>query len=131
MDNERDAIERAKPPAGYALAFDGEPIKKCCNACIYFQHDQEYQYHWYDCNLDTRIANLKGFPFPNGCKHFDLHWEFTVDWDAEARRMDEEKAICEYLSGGKCYSYGWKDCDSAVSVDEYTRECKKALPESE
>lgn len=115
---------------GFALAFDGTQIKKSCEACGQYYHYQEYSNHEYGCNVNdgnNPMQSLPSFPFKNGCKHFELHYTYTVDWDAEAKRMDAEREICGNLSDGHCYSSLWKDCESAVVVDEYTRNCKKTL----
>lgn len=129
--NEQPAQNSAPEPlAGYALAFDGEPIKKSCEPCGDYYHYQEYSNHEYGCNWNdgnNSMQNLPNFPFKNGCKHFSLHYGYTIDWEAEAKRDDAEHAICQYLGRGKCYSHCWQNCDSAVVVDEYTRDCKKAL----
>lgn len=129
MDNERHAIEAAAPPAGYALAFNGEHIKKSCKTCGYLSEDGEYSNVFLICNHndgDNPMQNLPGFPFKNGCKHFNLHFGYTVDWEAEDRRMSAEYAICQHLSHGKCYSYGWEECEHSTPIDKYTRECKRA-----
>lgn len=128
-ENEQTAQNSAPEPlAGYALAFEGTPIKKSCETCIHFEHYQEYSYHELHCHHDERLERLKGFPFPNGCKHFDLHWTYTIDWDAEAKRMDAEKEICDHLSHGRCFkSVG--GCENSEPEEGEYPKCKKA-PES-
>lgn len=123
MDNERHAIDT--PPKGYALAFNGELIKRSCEACIHFFDFAEYQYHEYTCDFDERLQNLKYFPFKNGCKNFELHWTFTVDWDEEARKSDAEREICQHLSHGKCFSS--LPCHSAVVVENDHPKCTKVV----
>lgn len=91
MDNERHAVETAKD--GYFLADNGEQIKKCCEHCTYIS-DESGEYstrsYWVCVHSESMagVNNLKNFPFKNGCKHFDPHFIFLVDWEAEAKKHD-------------------------------------------
>lgn len=119
-------------PAGHLPDFEGKPVLASCEHCAHLSDQSdgpEYGPSWYACEKPGKehMNNLKGFPFKTPQKCCELNIAFCVDWKAEAKRMDDEQAICSYLSNGNCYSYGWKECESAVPVDEYTRECKKSL----
>lgn len=138
MDNERHAIETAhnsapKPPAGYALAFNGEQIKKSCETCSFlFDDSGEYASRpWWACNWNNGnngMGNLMYFPFKNGCKHFELHHTYTVDWETEALRMEEDRKICKHLSSGYCLKNFNSDCPEAIDVaGAGHKACEKAL----
>lgn len=131
MDNERHAIETfKKAPQGYVLAFNGEPIKKSCETCAYIYDDSDsYQPAWWCCdwnNGEHSIDCLPTFPFKNGCKHFELHHVYTVDWDLEAREMDAERDICQYLSNGWCFKFN-PECESAIPQERGYPACEKVI----
>lgn len=128
--NEQTAQNSAPEPlAGYAPAFDGTLIKKSCETCAFIYDDSgEYSLVRVDrCDEAPGLENLKTFPFKNGCKLFELHHTYTVDWEAEAKRSEAESNVCRNLSTGYCYSHDWRNCTSVIVVDDLTRACEKAL----
>ena len=90
LSEDKVVVEIAQP--GYFLADNGEQIKKCCEHCAYVS-DESADYSlvvYWVCDHSEKmfgVVNLKNFPFKNGCKHFEPNPIFTVDWDAEARKL--------------------------------------------
>jgi len=124
MDNERHAIETA--PKGYFLADNGEAIKKSCEACTYISDERgDYaMYPYWVCDHVPSANNLPNFPFKNGCKQFFPHYIYTVDWEAEARKVEEESNLCKHLSHGKCFAH--QKCEYAEDVTDDYPKCGKA-----
>lgn len=125
MDNERHAIETA--PSGYFLANNGEAIKKSCETCTFYYHYQEYSIHEIGCEFndgENGMQFLATFPFKNGCKHFDPHYIYLVDWEVEAQKMEAESGVCKHLSYGKCFA--WTGCESMVPEEGDYPKCSKA-----
>jgi hypothetical protein len=46
-----------------------------CPSCRFFSKQVEswelLQYWWYECAMHGHYANLRSFPFKNGCKSFE------------------------------------------------------------
>lgn len=77
---------------GYLPAFDGEQILASCNNCTWCMDESdgpEYGPPWYACEKPGRefVSNLKSLPFKTPQKCCELDIAFTVDWEAEARKM--------------------------------------------
>ena len=77
-------------PVGYLPDFEGKPVLASCVHCKHCEDvsdGPEYGPSYYECNKKPHISNLKSFPFKTPQKCCSLNIGFTVDWDAEAKRM--------------------------------------------
>lgn len=75
-----------------ALDYAGNPVPKTCENCDGLEDANDCEYGPYVpiCTLNTKMNNLKGFPFKTEQKCFQLHWSHTVDWDEEGRKLELE-----------------------------------------
>lgn len=119
--------ETEPAPSGHFLADNGESIKKCCKSCAYYYHSQEYSNHEIGCEFnggENGMQFLPTFPFKNGCKYFEPHYIYLVDWDAELKSDELDHTICQHLHRGKCFSHG-SDCPHKKPVEHDHPICAK------
>jgi hypothetical protein len=48
--------------------------KRSCHSCHHlrrYAEDFEGRYYSFDCNKHKQLANLRSFPFKNGCEGYD------------------------------------------------------------
>lgn len=82
-------------PPGHTLDISGNPIINSCGNCSGLYDDSDGPEHGPPsprCKRKPHMENLIGFPFKTPQKCFDLDIAFLVDWEAEARKDEEERA---------------------------------------
>lgn len=90
-----DRSVRLRPPAT-VKDITGDDIATCCENCEHLYDDSdgpEYGPPWPRCYKKPHMENLKGFPFSTPQHCFELHWCHFVDWEAEARKLDEQPNV--------------------------------------
>jgi len=48
--------------------------KRSCHSCHHlrrYPEDFDFRYYSFDCNKHKQLANLRSFPFKNGCEGYD------------------------------------------------------------
>ena len=84
-------------PEGHLPDFEGKPVLASCGHCAYCMDQSdgpEYGPSFYGCEKPGKehMSNLKGFPFKTPRKCCELSFVYLVDWEAEARKAQQECA---------------------------------------
>ena len=77
----------------------GNGTEKCCQSCtFYYGGDWEQNYIDQCCELGGShppMTHLKGWPFKNGCKHWQVSMWFIPMSDEEIEAMDAGRTKAE------------------------------------
>ena len=89
--NEQRPLERLVR----CIDISGNEVEQCCGNCEHIYDDSdgpEYGLPWPKCSKKPHMGHLKGFPFKTAQKCFEMAWYFSVDWNAESKKLNAPNA---------------------------------------